>query len=285
MSGARFLAPLFVRSFLLQTAAGRTILEPTKPYCHREGERFTMDLLKKFLGRKKQERAAPFCTAVIVAAGTASRMQGIDKILCPMGNYPLLLYTLIPFQNSDSVDEIVIVTREDLMLPIGDLCRREGMHKVTRIVKGGASRTESVLEGLHAADPKTDLVAIHDGARPFLPPEVLEHTIETARTRGAAAPAIPVKDTIKVAKDGVVQATPDRSALFAVQTPQVFEIGLIQGALAHALEEGAVLTDDCSAVERIGFPVCLTQGSEDNLKITTPRDLTWGEAILAERMR
>ena len=173
-----------------------------------------MDLLKKFLGRKKQERAAPFCTAVIVAAGTASRMQGIDKILCPMGNYPLLLYTLIPFQNSDSVDEIVIVTREDLMLPIGDLCRREGMHKVTRIVKGGASRTESVLEGLHAADPKADLVAIHDGARPFLPPEVLEHTIETARTRGAAAPAIPVKDTIKVAKDGVVQATPDRSAMF-----------------------------------------------------------------------
>ena len=213
-----------------------------------------MDLLKKFLGRKKQERATPFCTAVIVAAGTASRMQGIDKILCPMGNYPLLLYTLIPFQNSDSVDEIVIVTREDLMLPIGDLCRREGMHKVTRIVKGGASRTESVLEGLHAADPKADLVAIHDGARPFLPPEVLEHPIETARTRGAAA-------------------------------PQVFESGLIQGALAHALEEGAVLTDDCSAVERIGFPVCLTQGSEDNLKITTPRDLTWGEAILAERMR
>ena len=90
---------------------------------------------------------------------------------------------------------------------------------------------------------------------------------------------------LKVAKDGVVQATPDRSALFAVQTPQVFEIGLIQGALAHALEEGAVLTDDCSAVERIGFPICLTQGSEDNLKITTPRDLTWGEAILAERMR
>ncbi len=243
-----------------------------------------MDLLKKFLHRNKQEAAHPFCTAVIVAAGTASRMQGIDKILCPLGNYPLLLYTLIPFQNSPSVDEIVIVTRENLMLPIGDLCRREGMTKVARIVKGGASRAESVLEGLHAADPKADLVAIHDGARPFLPPEVLEETIAAGRKRGAAAPAIPVKDTIKVAKEGIVQATPDRSALFAVQTPQVFEIGLIQGALAHALEEGAALTDDCSAVERIGFPVYLTQGSEDNLKITTPRDLTWGQAILAERM-
>ena len=162
--------------------------------------KFSEGLRKGLAIREKLGR--PYCAAVIVAAGTASRMQGIDKILCPMGNYPLLLYTLIPFQNSDSVDEIVIVTREDLMLPIGDLCRREGMHKVTRIVKGGASRTESVLEGLHAADPKADLVAIHDGARPFLPPEVLEHTIETARTRGAAAPAIPVKDTIKVAKDG-----------------------------------------------------------------------------------
>lgn len=243
-----------------------------------------MDFLKKLRGRTRAEKPASFCTAVIVAAGSASRMQGIDKILCPLGNYPLLLYTLIPFQNSPSVDEIVIVTREDLMLPIGDLCRREGMTKVARIVKGGASRAESVLEGLRAADPKADLAAIHDGARPFLPPEVLENTIETARKRGAAAPAIPVKDTIKVAKDGLVQATPDRAALFAVQTPQVFEIGLIRGALAHALEEGAALTDDCSAVERIGFPVCLTPGSEDNLKITTPRDLTWGAAILAERM-
>ena len=241
-----------------------------------------MDLLKKFLGRKKQERAAPFCTAVIVAAGTASRMQGIDKILCPMGNYPLLLYTLIPFQNSDSVDEIVIVTREDLMLPIGDLCRREGMHKVTRIVKGGASRTESVLEGLHAADPKADLVAIHDGARPFLPPEVLEHTIETARTRGAAAPAIPVKDTIKVAKDGVVQATPDRSALFAVQTPQVFDLDLLRGALKKAQLEQAQLTDDCSAVENMGMSVKIVEGDEQNLKVTTPMDLKIAEMLLEE---
>ena len=245
-----------------------------------------MDLLKKFLGRKKRERVAPFCTAVIVAAGTASRMQGIDKILCPMGNYPLLLYTLIPFQNSDSVDEIVIVTREDLMLPIGDLCRREGMHKVTRIVKGGASRTESVLEGLHAADPKADLVAIHDGARPFLPPEVLEHTIETARTRGAAAPAIPVKDTIKVAKDGVVQATPDRSALFAVQTPQVFELELIREALRRQLlGDCSKITDDAMVVEQqMGVRVRMVEGSYENIKITTPEDLDIAE-VFAKQQR
>ena len=151
---------------------------------------------------------------------------------------------------------------------------------------GGQRRgePERVGPGLRETDPQASLIAIHDGARPFLPLEVLEQTIETARQRGAAAPALPVKDTIKVAREGVVQQTPDRARLFGVQTPQVFEASLIKGALTKAWEEGAVLTDDCSAVERIGFPVCLTQGSEENIKITTPRDLTWGEAILAERM-
>ena len=225
-----------------------------------------MDLLRRLFHR--EEAAASFCSAVIVAGGRASRMEGIDKILCPMGGEPLLLYTLMPFQTSSLVDEIVLVTREDLMVPIGTLCSQRGITKVRRVVKGGESRTESVLAGL----------------RPFLPLEVLEQTIETARQRGAAAPALPVKDTIKVAREGVVQQTPDRARLFGVQTPQVFEASLIKGALTKAWEEGAALTDDCSAVERIGFPVCLTQGSEENIKITTPRDLTWGEAILAERM-
>ena len=241
-----------------------------------------MDSLRRLFHR--EEAAASFCSAVIVAGGRASRMEGIDKILCPMGGEPLLLYTLMPFQTSSLVDEIVLVTREDLMVPIGTLCSQRGITKVRRVVKGGESRTESVLAGLRETDPQASLIAIHDGARPFLPLEVLEQTIETARQRGAAAPALPVKDTMKVAQEGVVQQTPDRARLFGVQTPQVFEASLIKGALTKALEEGAALTDDCSAVERIGFPVCLTQGSEENIKITTPRDLTWGEAILAERM-
>lgn len=241
-----------------------------------------MDLLRKLFHREPEP--ASLCSAVIVAAGQATRMEGIDKILCPMGGEPLLLYALAPFQASDLVDEIVIVTREDLMVPIGTLCSQRGITKVRRVVKGGESRTESVLAGVRETDPKASLIAIHDGARPFLPPEVMEEAIETARQRGAAAPAIPVKDTIKVAQNGVVSQTPDRTQLFAVQTPQVFEASLIKGALTKALEEGAALTDDCSAVERIGFPVCLTRGSEENIKITTPKDLTWGEAILAERM-
>ena len=231
-----------------------------------------------------KKQPAQTCAAVIVAAGSARRMGGIDKVLAPLGELPVLAHTLDVFQDSPAVDEIVVVTREDLMVPIGTLCSQRGITKVRRVVKGGESRTESVLAGLRETDPQASLIAIHDGARPFLPLEVLEQTIETARQRGAAAPALPVKDTIKVAREGVVQQTPDRARLFGVQTPQVFEASLIKGALTKAWEEGAALTDDCSAVERIGFPVCLTQGSEENIKITTPRDLTWGEAILAERM-
>lgn len=233
---------------------------------------------------RRPPQPARFCTAVVVAAGRATRMEGIDKVLAPMGGQPLLWYALSALQSSALVDEIVVVTREDLMVPIGTLASQRGLDKVCRVVKGGESRTQSVLAGVQSASPQADLIAIHDGARPFLTREVLEQAVETARRRGAAAPAIPVKDTIKTAKDGLVTGTPDRDTLFAVQTPQVFEASLIKGALTKALEEGAPITDDCSAVERIGFPVCLTQGSEENIKITTPGDLILGEAILAERM-
>ena len=149
----------------------------------------------------------------------------------------MLLYALEPFQASELVDEIVIVTREDLMVPIGTLCSQRGITKVRRVVKGGDSRTESVLAGLGETAPEADLIAIHDGARPFLSLEVMEAAIATARARGAA-PAIPVKDTIKVAQDGVVRQTPERARLFAVQTPQVFEASLIKAALAKARKEG-----------------------------------------------
>ena len=241
-----------------------------------------MGFLEKLFGKDK--KTTPFCTAVVVAGGKATRMEGVDKILTPMGGDPLILYALEPFQDSDLVDEIVIVAREDLMVPIGNLCSRKGITKVRRVVNGGATRPESVLAGIRAADPGADLIAIHDGARPFITREIIEDTIRTARRCSAAAPAIPVKDTIKRARDGIVTETPDRSELFAVQTPQIFEASLIKAAVGKAIEEGAPITDDCSAVERLGFPVKLTQGSEENIKITTPRDLLHGEAILAERM-
>ena len=149
-----------------------------------------MGFLKNFL--KKAEQSAAFCSVVVVAAGQASRMEGIDKILCPMGGEAIVLRASAPFQASDLVDEIVIVTREDLMAPIGALCSQKGYDKVKRLVRGGATRPESVMAGLNACDSAADLIAIHDGARPFVTVEIIEETIRAARKHHAAAPAIPV---------------------------------------------------------------------------------------------
>ena len=148
-------------------------------------------------------------------------------------------------------------------------------------VAGGSSRAESVLCGLKAVE--TPLVAIHDGARPLVTVPVIDAAIEAAEICGAAAPAIAVHDTIKKAKNGVVEQTLDRSSLFAVQTPQVFETSAIRSALQAAMAQNLPLTDDCSAAEYAGLQVRLTAGSEENLKITVPSDLVLAEAILQGR--
>ena len=231
-----------------------------------------------------REKRWTHCTAVIVAAGSATRMRGVDKIMADLDGEPVIAHTIRSFERVRCIDEIVVVAREDRLEQMRKLVEEKQFHKVSAIVAGGKDRMASVQAGLEAASPETILAAVQDGARPLVTEEIICKTVDMALSYHAAAPAIPVKDTIKVAQEGVVQQTPDRARLFGVQTPQVFEASLIKGALTKAWEEGAALTDDCSAVERIGFPVCLTQGSEENIKITTPRDLTWGEAILAERM-
>ena len=207
-------------------------------------------------------------------------MKGVDKIMAEIGGMPVIARTLSVFQNCDRIGEIVVVTREDLLVPVGEVCRQYGFDKVTRVVVGGADRSRSVQNGLNELG-ETDYVAIHDGARPFVSAEVLEETIRAAERSGAAAPAIPVTDTIKTAQDSLVTGTPDRSTLFAVQTPQVFDMDLICGALYHCIEKKIPLTDDCSAVEQIGKVVTLTVGERTNIKITTQFDLLIGEAIVS----
>lgn len=239
-----------------------------------------MGLLKRLFGREKEHRI--FCTAVVPAAGSSTRM-GEDKLLLPLGEMPVILRSLRALEDSPYITEIILVTREEQIVPLSQLCRDAALTKVTKVVVGGESRTDSVLAGLREADPRAELIAIHDGARPLVTAEIIAAAVEKAAERGAAAPAVPVKDTVKRALNGVVTATPDRSELFAVQTPQVFEHGLILGALEKAKQDGAVLTDDCAAVERIGMPVCLTQGSYENIKLTTPEDLAVAEAILERR--
>ncbi len=192
----------------------------------------------------------------------------------------MLLWTLRALEGCPYITEIIVVTREDLIVPVGQLCKDAALSKVRKVVLGGETRTASVLAGIREADPAAELIAIHDAARPLVTQGVINAAVEKAAVLGAAAPAVPVKDTIKRASDGVVESTPDRESLFAVQTPQVFEHGLILGALEKAIADGAQITDDCSAVERLGVPVHLTAGSYENIKLTTPEDVTVAEAIL-----
>ena len=220
------------------------------------------------------------CGAVIVAAGSASRMGGIDKVMAELGGEPMIRRTVRAFQNSDAITSIVIVTREDLIRPISALCR--DMDKVVAVVAGGSSRQESVHLGLNALPKGTKLAAVHDGARPMISWEVIDRTVRAANTYGAAAPAIPVKDTIKVVQGGLVKETPDRATLQAVQTPQVFDFDLLRGALKKAETDGAQVTDDCSAVERLGMKIKFVEGDERNLKVTTPLDLKIAELLLEE---
>ena len=221
------------------------------------------------------------CGAVIVAAGSASRMGGIDKVMAPLGGEPVILRTVRAFQETDAIREIVIVTREDLIMPVSDLCA--GLDKVKAVVVGGGSRQESVWLGLNALSKGMELAAIQDGARPLVTPELIDRTVRAAHSYGAAAPAIPVKDTIKVEKSGLIESTPDRSHLRAVQTPQVFDFDLLRGALQKARDDGAEVTDDCSAVERLGMKIRLVEGEERNLKVTTPLDLKIAELLLEEK--
>ena len=230
------------------------------------------------LGRKALK--LKYCGAVIVAAGTASRMGGIDKVMARLKGEPMIARTVRQFQNCDAVSEIVIVTREDLVLPITALCRE--YDKVKAVVQGGKSRQESVQKGLSALSDKVKLAAVHDGARPLITWQVIDRAIRAANTYGAAAPAIPVKDTIKVVEGRVVKNTPDRATLFAVQTPQVFDFDLLRGALKQAELDGAAVTDDCSAVERMGMAVKIVEGDERNIKVTTPMDLKIAELLLED---
>ena len=238
-------------------------------------------LWDKIRGLWKPSR--PFCTAVVVAAGQSQRM-GKDKLLLPLGEGTVLEHTLRAVDASERTDEIILVTREDLLVPLADLCKKCALQKPVKVVRGGASRPESVLAGALEADPRAELIAVHDGARPLITPALFDAVVESAQATGASAPAVPVTDTIKIAdENGVVRSTPERATLRAVQTPQVFQAELLKAALQSAITCGAEVTDDCAAVERLGKQVQLVPGDSENIKITRPLDLPVAEAILKIR--
>lgn len=234
--------------------------------------------------KKVRKSSRPQCAALVAAAGSSSRMGGVNKLLEPLNGVPVLARTLMALQQAPQIDEIVVATREEDLMEISGLCRTYGITKCTKVVRGGESRAHSVLLAALEASPDVKLLAVQDGARPLVTPELTDRVIDAAKRCGAAAPAIPVKDTIKAVRDGgAVERTVDRSSLRAVQTPQVFDASLLKAALQDAVENRVPITDDCSAVERLGKVVFLVEGDEENLKITTPVDLILAEAILQAR--
>ena len=240
-----------------------------------------MAFFKKVRSSKRR-----FCTAIVAAAGSSTRMgHGFNKLMAPLAGIPVLAWTLRALDAASCVDTIVIAAREEDILLFSDLCRTYAIRKPVKVIRGGANRTESVLRAALEADPRAELLAVQDGARPLVTPELIDAVILKADRCNAAIPVVPVKDTVKIREDDHVSGTPDRSTLAAVQTPQVFEATLLKAALQSALEADAPQTDDSGAVERLGKLVYCVDGDDANIKITTPLDLVIAEAILAERQR
>ncbi|AEV17423.1 2-C-methyl-D-erythritol 4-phosphate cytidylyltransferase [Geobacillus sp. G4] len=222
--------------------------------------------------------------AIVLAAGRGKRMNaGMNKQFLELGGEPLIVRTLNVFERDERCTRIVLVVNPAERSRFEQLLARFRIQKVAALTDGGEERQHSVYNGLQALAGE-EIVLIHDGARPFVRVHHLHELVNAAVQYGAAIPAVRVKDTIKKANGLFVEQTIDRSSLWAVQTPQAFRLSLIMEAHEAAKQAGYLGTDDASLVERIGKPVKIIEGDYRNIKLTTPEDLLFAEAILASRM-
>lgn len=224
-----------------------------------------------------------FISVVIAAAGLGKRMKAdINKQFLLLDGKPIVAHTIAQFEKNESIDEIIVVVKEDEL----EYCKSEVVEKycfkkIEALVGGGAERQESVYNGLKSCSGDTDIVLIHDGVRPFITSSEIDNLIEETLAHDACVTGVRVKDTIKIVDArGVITETPDRSTLWAVHTPQSFSYRLILEAHKKAVMQGFQATDDSSLVENLGREVKMIEGSYDNIKITTPEDLFVAENIL-----
>lgn len=223
-------------------------------------------------------------TAVIVAGGKGRRMGlNINKVYYELAGKEIIAHTLAAFERCADVDEIVVVTGEADIDRCRSIIARDGIKKIRAITVGGAERSDSVYNGLRLA--QGNIAAIHDGARCLITPEEISAVISDAREYGAAALGVTVKDTLKsIDENGMIIGTIDRERTVQIQTPQVFEREEIMRLHESARREGLTVTDDCSIFEHYGKKIRVTKGSYENIKITTPEDISAGEQILKMRM-
>jgi 2-C-methyl-D-erythritol 4-phosphate cytidylyltransferase len=223
--------------------------------------------------------------ALIAAAGKGQRMRGgVKKQFIPLKGMPLLFYTLKTFEEFEGIESIYLVLDEDdFEYCAGEIVQKYGLKKVSQLVRGGERRQDSVWNGLKAMEGHCDIVIVHDGARPFVSPEILKRLMAAMKEAQAVVTATPALDTIKrVDGTGIVVDTLQRNTLFHIQTPQGFRYDLIQEAYIRAFKEGIEGTDDAYFVERMGMPVKVIEGSSFNIKITTPEDIALAHYILQE---
>jgi 2-C-methyl-D-erythritol 4-phosphate cytidylyltransferase len=225
-------------------------------------------------------------SAIIVAAGSSRRM-GFDKLFAPLSGKPVLWHSLKAFQETEAVDEILVVTREEAMDEVEKLVAQGGLEKVTKVISGGPERHISVWNGLQAVDSHgSEFIAIHDGARPLVTPTLIEACLDLARAHGAASCASQIPDTVKRASiEQMVTESVERTGLWAMQTPQVFSSGLILQAYAALMAKHEMVTDEVSAVQKLGKKIALLKNDDWNLKITFPHDLELAEHVLDLRAK
>lgn len=220
--------------------------------------------------------------AILLAAGGSTRM-GFPKLHALLNEEPVITHTIRAFENTPCISHIILVTRTEDIDWLQEICDQNGFSKVCAICEGGNSRQQSAANGLQHVPGNTDVVLVHDGARPLVTPDIIESVATGAFEYGCATTAVPTKDTVKVAdQNGVVQYTPNRSELYQIHTPQGVRFPLYRELMQKALDDGKDYTDDCQLAEAAGLPVKLVKGSYKNLKITTPEDLKMAAVLLGE---
>ena len=234
------------------------------------------------ISKRLRKLSHKYCSAVVVAAGSSQRM-GENKLTLELGGVPVLLRSLLCLERCAEIDEIIVVTQPESLSAVSRMCKNGGVTKATKVVCGGETRTHSALSGVCAANRKARIICIHDAARPFASDELITAAVRAAADYKSVAPAVPVKDTIRIVCGDGSAETPDRETVFAMQTPQAFDADIIRAALTAAVQGGQSFTDDCAAAEAIGVTTHLTRGDEDNIKLTTPLDIPLAEAIAAGR--
>ena len=221
--------------------------------------------------------------AIIAAAGSGRRMKSNrPKQLLALNGTPIIVHTIRKFDACSAIDYIIVTAPRESLDEVSQLVKSAGFRKSVAVVEGGERRQDSVSMGMNHLQPGTEIIAVHDGVRPFVPVEDIENAVREAERSGAAILAVPIVDTVKQAEKDLVQSTLTREHLVLAQTPQVFRMNILKDAFERAAKDEYYGSDESSLVERLGHPIAIVRGSERNIKITHPGDLTLARAFLEE---